>query len=99
MDSQFWLRRKGDCSKTYLFIKLFIQFGFVSEQGNTVFFVREVGVELVLLLRHEPLLDVKLAHVNLLEIKGQYYWNNTHQVPSNLSLYFKWANEMVVLFW
>jgi hypothetical protein len=39
------------------------------EQNNRVVLTHEVGVELILLLRDQPLLDVNQTNVNLLEIK------------------------------
>ena len=39
------------------------------EQNNRVVLTHEVGVELILLLRDQPLLDVDQTNVDLLEIK------------------------------
>jgi len=36
------------------------------KEYNSVLLVHEVGKELILLLRYQPLLDVELAHVYLL---------------------------------
>ena len=55
------------CNRLGQVVLLFLVWGyFMIKEYNSVLLVHEVGKELILLLRYQPLLDVELAHVYLL---------------------------------